>query len=94
MIDGSQFFECQCETGSHTMRFVVNKNLDYPGDQPEIYVSFYLSGGEPWWKRIKTGLMYLMGFSCVREGWNEWFMKPEDAKRMRDMCDEILDAVK
>ena len=90
MLDGSEFFECQCHSPEHTLRFVLNRNENWPIDPPEIYLSFYLSDSEPWWRRIRTGLLYTLGFSCVRYGWNDVILKQEDSQRLRDMCDEII----
>lgn len=53
MLDGSYFFECQCTSAEHTVRFILNKQ------DKEIYVSMFLDHFQPWYKRVLIALKYI-----------------------------------
>lgn len=86
MLDGSYFFECQCESDEHTLRFTLDK--EYP--EPEIYVSIFLDQYHTWYERVWVAIKYIFGYKCKYGHFNTWSMKPEDATKLRDMCNDFL----
>lgn len=87
MLDGTHFFECRCGSSEHTLRFVLDKDPEDPGIHTEIYLNQWQS----WWKRAWIGMKYMLGYSCRYGHWDCWIeLSDEDAKRLRDMCDEYL----
>lgn len=86
MLDGTNYFECGCGADEHTLRFTMDKGPEDPG----IYTSIYLNQYRPWWVRVGGGLKYIFGYKCKYGHWDCWLMRDEDAKRLRDMCDDYL----
>ena len=85
MLDGTYFFECQCGSDEHTMRFT----LDVSEEDPTIYTSVFLNEWS-FMKRIWIGIKYIFGYKCIYGHWDNWLMCDEDAKRLRDMCNNYL----
>ena len=62
MLDGTEFFECECGSDEHTLRFILDLDKtpgkDYIGNQmprlPELYVSVFLQE-KPWYVRFWAG---------------------------------------
>lgn len=86
MLDGSHHFDCRCYAQEHTMRFVLDKDPDFPC----IYASIYLDPLHPWWKRAWMALKYVFGYSCSQGHFDSWILNPEDVHRLRSLCDEII----
>jgi len=84
MLDGTEYFECQCGSDEHTLRFTLS--LDDPA---YIYTSVFL-GSYPWgWRRIWTGIKYLFGYKCKYGHWDCFMLRPEDAARLRSLLDRL-----
>jgi hypothetical protein len=86
MLDGTHYFECKCGSSEHTLRFVLDKDPTDPG----IHTEIYLNQWRPWWKQAWIGLKYMFGYPCRYGHWDCWILSDDDAKRLRDMCDEYL----
>lgn len=86
MLDGSYFFECRCYTEEHTLRFTLDKK------DHEIYTSVFLNDWMPLYKKIWTAIKYVFGYKCRYGHWDCWIMQAEDAKRLRDMLDDFINA--
>lgn len=86
MLDGTEFFECECSSPEHTLTFTLS--LDE--DEPEIYTSVFL-GSYPWgWKRFKTAVRYLFGYKCVYGHWDCFQLRPGDALRLQGMLERLI----
>ena len=91
MLDGSHYFECRCGSDEHTLRFTLDiADLDYK----EIYSSVFLNQWRPWWKRVWAAIRYVFGYKCKYGHWDCWTMDENDATRLRDMCEEFINATK
>ncbi len=84
MLDGTHYFECRCGSDEHTVRFTVDK------EEGEIYTSIFLSQHRSILKRIFVGIKYVLGYRCSHGHWGNWILEEDDAKRLRDMCEEII----
>ena len=51
MLDGTYYFECQCGSDEHTLKFTLDKGGDACDDVAEIYTSVFLNAWEPWYRR-------------------------------------------
>ena len=84
MLDGSEFFECQCGSDEHTLRFVYDK------ENNEFYLSIFLDNYRPWWKRLGLSIKYLFGYKSRYGHFGEWLMEQEDASRLSIMLDKVI----
>jgi len=84
MLDGSHFFECSCSSDEHTIRFTIDD------EDGEIYTSVFLNQYRTWWETVWVGIKYIFGYKCQYGHWDCWIMDPNDAVRLRDMCDEFI----
>lgn len=86
MLDGTEFFECQCHSDEHVLRLTLS--LD---DDPVIYSSVFL-GSYPWgWRRIWTGIKYIFGYKCKYGHWGCFQLKPDDALRLQGMLIKLIE---
>jgi len=83
MLDGSWFFECECGSSEHTMRFVIDKQDNL------IYCDFYLKQFEPWYKRIYIALKYILKMRPHNSHFSSWILKKDDVEKLSKMCDLI-----
>jgi len=81
MLDGSYFFECQCGSSEHILRFT----LDASDEDPGIYSSVFLDSDVPWYKRLWMGIKYIFGYRCKYGYFGCWLMKDEDIERFQMM---------
>ncbi len=84
MLDGTYFFECNCGSKEHTLRFVLDK------DEHEIYVSIFLNQWRPFYKRIWVALKYVFGYKSKYGHWDNWTLCEDDAGKLREMVDDFL----
>ena len=85
MLDGTHFFECECGSDEHTLRFTLDK------EDGDIHTSIFLNQYRPWWKRIYVAIRYVLGYNCKYGHWDNWILNRDDACRLRDMCDEFIE---
>lgn len=89
MLDGTEFFECQCGADGHVLKIIKSKD---PED-PEVYVTMFLEPDWPWWKRIGVAVRYLLGWAPKRNPFAVCIVRPEDFRRARDLFQEMHDFV-
>jgi hypothetical protein len=87
MLNGSYFFECECGSDEHTLRFT----LDTDPQEPGIFTTIFLSSGG-FRKRANAAIKYLFGYKCQYGHWECWSLRPDDAKRLRNMLDDFIAA--
>ena len=88
MLDGTEFFECQCNSDEHSLRFILS--LD--NEDPMIYSAVYLHQYRSFWKRLRISVKYLFGYHCKYGHWDCFQMKPGDAMRMQGMLIRLIEA--
>ena len=86
MLDGTHYFECACGSAEHTIRFTLDKE-DEP---PMIFGDIYLDQFIPWYKRIFVAIKYILRIPPQNCHFDSWIMHDDDARRLKDMCDEFL----
>ncbi len=80
----SHFFDCQCHSDEHVLRFVLDR------EHRELYTSIFLDPLHPWWKRLWLAARYVLGRKSSYGHWDCWLMLPDDARRLRALLDEYL----
>ena len=83
MLDGTEYFECQCGSPEHALVFTLDK------EDNEIYTSVFLDQYRPWWHRIWVAIKYVFGYKCMYGHFDCCLMRPEDAKRLISLLDQI-----
>ena len=62
MLDGTEFFECQCGGAQDTLRFILDFDSYCDGsNEPEIYTEIYIQKFE-WYERIWVAIKYIFGY--------------------------------
>jgi len=79
----TEYFECQCMSVNHTVRFV------YDPKHLELYMDVFLERNYPWWKRIVIALRYIFNYNDSRDIWADVIFKPEDADRMINLFSKL-----
>jgi len=99
MLDGTEFFECECGSDEHTLRFILHLD-NHPNNKeghvpmPELYTSVFLNHYDRWYKRLWRGIKYIFGYKCKYGHFDSFTMKPSDAERMIKMCETFSEACK
>ena len=84
MLDGTHYFECDCGSVEHTLRFVIDK------EDNELHTEIFLDAPYHWWVRVWIGIKYIFGYKCRYGHWDCWVLNINDAIRLRDMCKEVI----
>jgi hypothetical protein len=85
MLDGTEFFECQCGADEHTLRMI----LDLDPMDPCIYTTVYMNPYLPWYRRAWIGIKYMLGEPWRTGAFTEFMMRPEDVPRIRALLDQL-----
>lgn len=85
MLDGTEYFECQCFADEHTLRLTLSLDDEDPG----IYTSVYLRPHGGFWSRIWYGLRYAFGYQSKFGAFGCWLMQPQDAARLKGMIEKL-----
>lgn len=90
MLDGSYFFECQCCSDEHTLRFTLDKDEDELLPTPCIYTSVFLQHEYSFFKRVWNAITYVLGRTQHKYGHFDCFlMQPEDVVKFQAMLREF-----
>ncbi len=73
MLDGTEYFECDCNSPEHTLVFTLDR------EDNEIYTSVFLNQYRPWWHRIWIATKYVFGYKCIYGHFEEFIMDPKNA---------------
>lgn len=88
----SEFFDCQCISCEHTLRFMYfEEELEtekHISQTANLYLTIQLDK-YPWYKRIWMGIKYIFGYRCKYGYYNEWIMHPDDIPRLKALLDKF-----
>lgn len=77
------YFECQCDSREHTLRFIFDPNDQNDSNLwTEVYLWPYT-----FWKRVWIGLKYIAGYQGKYGSWDCTLLRREDYPRLRDLLD-------
>jgi len=79
----SEFFECQCHSDEHTLKFTWNE------EDNEIYTSVFLDDYRNFFQRVKVAAKYIFGYKCKYGHWDCFVLKPEDAGRLKELLEKL-----
>jgi len=80
----STFFECQCTSSEHTLKFI------YDEEDKELYTSIYLCQYRNIFKRIGIAVKYIFGYKCRYGEWDCFLFKNEDIKELQKLLEKII----
>ena len=92
MLDGTEYFECQCGSDEHTLKFILDLDENAEPRIPELYTSVFLNHYQTWYKRLWVGIKYIFGYKSKYGHWDCFTMKHEDADRLINMVTRFKDA--
>jgi hypothetical protein len=93
MLDGTEFYECDCGSDEHTLRFILDLDKrETKNPDPMIYTNVYLNNWEHWYKRVWTAIKYVFGYKCKYGHWDCFILRYEDADRMIAMLTKLKEA--
>lgn len=85
MLNGTYFFECDCGSDEHILRFTLDTH-----DEHVIYAHVFLNQHRNIFERIWIAIKYIFGYKCKYGHWDEWILREEDALRLKAMVEDFL----
>lgn len=79
----SDFFECDCHSDEHTLRFMYDEEGNL------FYCHIFLDVQATFFKRALAAIKYAFGYKCKYGHFGEWIIQRDDAKRMIQMLEKI-----
>lgn len=77
----TEFFECQCCSDEHTLKFTVDE------EDGTIYTSVYLNDFYPWYYRIWIAIKYVFGYKSKFGAWDTTLLRTEDHPKMLELLE-------
>ena len=77
MLDGTYYVDCTCAHPEHTLRFMLDKDPEFPC----VYMETYLSKA-PWYYRLKIGFKYILGFRDTSGCFNETILEEKELQQI------------
>jgi hypothetical protein len=72
----TKYFECQCDSSDHTIRFVIDKL------ENEVYLEIQLCKHKNIFQRAWSAIKYILGYECKYGHWDCVLLKNEDRKEI------------
>lgn len=76
MLNGTEYFECQCGSDEHTIHFTLDV------EENEIYLSVFLNQYRSFFKRAWVAVKYLFNYKCKYGHWDCVTIQNDDAERL------------
>ena len=81
MKDTREIEICQCNNLEHQIFFQFDPDDGY---NDSLYINVALNHYYPWYKRIWTGLKYVLGYKCRYGNYDEIILDRKQVERIRD----------
>ena len=88
MLDGTEFFECDCGSEEHTLRFTLE--LDNVPEGAVLYTTIFLNNWQHWYQRVWIAIKYIFGYKCKYGHWDSWNLRKQDAKRLQSLLEKVI----
>lgn len=75
MLTVTEYFECQCHSDEHTLKFSLDE------DDGSLYTSVFLHDYKPWYKKVWPAIKYIFGHTSKYGHWDCFEMQPKDHRR-------------
>ena len=83
----AEFFECACHSDEHTLTF------RYVPEYNELYTSVFLNQRRNVFKRVWIALKFVFGYKCKYGHWDCFYMRLDDAERLKALLDRLTHGV-
>ena len=83
-----EYFSCLCHSDEHTIRFTYFEDQFDDIEDAEIYLSVFLNEYS-FFKRLWLGIKYIFGYKCRYGHFGCWSLKPNDAKRLKELIEKL-----
>jgi len=78
-----EYFDCDCHTPDHTVRFVYTPaEIDW---KPELHIEVQLCKTKNIFQRIWAAIKYICGYECRYGHWDNTMIESKDLERLRDL---------
>lgn len=81
----TEFFECQCSSDEHTLKFTVDE------EDGTIYTNTFINDWYPWYYKIWLAIKYVFGYKSKYGHFDSFQMREEDQIRMLDLLKKSND---
>ena len=82
----TNYFDCSCSSADHTIRFILDNDVDYP----ELYLEVQLNQYRNFWRRLWVGLKYIFGYESRYGHWDCWDIRKEDATKLIELLNQHI----
>jgi len=89
--DVNIYFECQCYSPEHMLKFTFIPDERCPEDA--LYTSVYLRQHRSWYKRLWIAVKYIFGYKTSYGDFDCFSMKPEDADKFYNLAKKYKEFV-
>jgi len=89
-----EYFDCDCASSEHTLRFLIENDIRFEDWPPELYTEVYLNHYESFWKRSIAGIKYIFGYKSKYGHWDCTILRYEQIPKFRKMLDRYEELVK
>lgn len=79
----SIYFECQCHSAEHILRFIYNE------EDKELYTEIYLDQHRNILKRILVAIKYIFNYKCKFGDFDCFLFKNSDIKKLQKLLKRI-----
>ena len=81
----TSYFECQCESSEHTLRFV------YDPDENELWTEIQLIQYKNIFQRMWTAIRYILKLQVKWGHWDCWLLKNEDCEKLKKLLNKVIE---
>ena len=74
----TEFFECECYSDEHLLKFILDEDEEYPS----LCVSIFLSQPHSFIKRIWLAIKYIFGYKCKYGHFDCFLFNVQDSDRL------------
>ena len=89
-----EYFDCECMSSEHTLRFIYFPPYKYDKDdteEGELYTEVYLNNYRNVFKRIWIALRYIFSYPCKYGHFDCTIIKKEDYQRFKQLIDKVIE---
>jgi len=86
----TKYFECACFSPEHTIRFVIDNDLE----DPSLYLEVQLIQYRNFFQRIWVAIKYIFGYRSSCGHWDCWMLDQRDTAGIIDLLQKHQELMK
>ena len=79
----TEFFECECMSDEHTLKFVYDK------EDNALYTTIFLNQYRNIFKRLWIAIKYIFGYKSKYGHWDCFSLRSDDVKRLKSVLNHV-----